>query len=175
MVGLLTGVALRAMLDRGWAAWKPDLGLAAYALIVMLLGAVPEAVTYLVQVPAHGAPQAVLLPFAAAASLSLAFAAVLAWVVLRLTLWPIGLLMGDAEMTPSRSWALMRGSVLRFLLAALLLAAPVFILNLMVVMLTQPQGRLISQVAAAPLLSLMALLAAAVAAEIYRTRVRMQA
>jgi len=59
-------------------------------------------------------------------------------------------------------------------LAVMLLGAPVFILDLMVTLLTQSQGQFLSRLAATPLSSLLALLAAAVAAEVYRMRVRLQ-
>ena len=98
----------------------------------------------------------------------------LLWAALRLTLWPISALVGDGDMSPGKSWRLMRGAVLRYVLAVILLSAPVFILQLVVVMLMQPQGPLLAQLAATPLNSLMALLAAAVGAEIYRLRVRLQ-
>jgi hypothetical protein len=170
--GLVTGVATRIFLSRE-GAWKPDLGLAAYAGIVTFVGAGPAALASMAQTPTLAEAPGALQSYMAFAAAGLVLGLVILWTGLRLTLWPIGKLVGDADMTPGRSWKLMQGAVLRYVLAVVLLGAPLFILELIVAMLTKPEGRLISQIAVAPLTSLMALLAAAVAAEIYRTRVCM--
>jgi hypothetical protein len=169
--GLVTGIAIRVMLGRGREAWRPDGGLLAYAGIVAALASIPDVVASMIQIPAPGAAPALLTSHAGVTALVLAATVAAALAGLRLTLWPIGRLIGDAEMTPARSWRLMRGLVLRYAMAAILLGAPVLILNFIVIMLTRAQNPLLSNVAAAPLGSLMALLAAAVATEVYRMRV----
>jgi len=167
---VVSGVAIRLMLGRGKAAWLPDLGLIAYVGLVSLLTAGPSAFALIVQAP-HGATQAAVTSFIELASVALLATIGAIWATLRLTLWPIGRLLGNAEMTAGRSWRLMRGAVLRYLMGAILLGAPVAMLNFMVITLTKSQGHLISQIAATPLNALIALLAAAVAAEVYRARV----
>jgi len=168
---VVSGVAIRLMLGRGKAAWLPDLGLIAYVGLVSLLTAAPSAFALTVQAPPHGATQAAVTSFIELASVALLATIGAIWATLRLTLWPIGRLLGNAEMTAGRSWRLMRGAVLRYLMGAILLGAPVAMLNFMVITLTKSQGHLISQIAATPLNALIALLAAAVAAEVYRARV----
>jgi hypothetical protein len=173
VAGLVTGIAIRVFLYRE-GAWRPDLGLGAYALIVMLLGTGPAAfaeVSPVLAIP-QGGPS--LPDNMGLVVCGLAVGLLTMWMALRLTLWPIGRLVGDAEMSAGRSWRQMRGAVMGYILAVVLLSAPVFILEMMVVMLMKPEGHLLTQVSVAPLNSLMALLAAAVAAEIYRMRVRLQ-
>ncbi len=171
--GLVTGIAVRTFLYRE-GAWKPDLGLIAYATIVAVLGTLPTALATVATAQVHAGGQASLRGDAGMTAGGLVVGLAVLWAALRLTLWPISALVGDADMGPGKSWQLMRGAVLRFVLAVILLSAPVFILQLVVVMLMQPQGPLLGQLAATPLNSLMALLAAAVGAEIYRLRVRLQ-
>ncbi len=170
--GLVTGVAVRTFLYRQ-GAWKPDLGLMAYAAIIALLGTVPAALVTVAIAQVHAGGQVSLMGDAGMTAGGLAFGLLVLWAALRLTLWPISALVGDCEMSPGKSWQLMRGAVLRYVLAVILLSAPVFILQLVVVMLMQPQGQMLGQLAAAPFNSLMALLAAAVGAEIYRLRVQL--
>ena len=55
--------------------------------------------------------------------------AVLAWIYVRLMLWPIGALMGEPTVTPARSWALMRGQVAGFIIAVIILGAPYFLVS----------------------------------------------
>ena len=57
----------------------------------------------------------------------LAAQALVAWIYVRLMLWPIGALMGEAAVTPARSWALMRGQVAGFVIAVIILSAPLFL------------------------------------------------
>jgi|GEM_PF-2569515 len=171
--GLVTGIAMRAFLDRD-KPWRPDLGLAAYAAIITVLGTGPAALAALAPALTPNAAHAAALNGLGAVSGGLVAGLVLLWASLRLTLWAIGRLVCDEDMSPGRSWKLMRGAVLSFALAVMLLGAPVFILDLVVTLLTQSQGQFISRLAATPLASLLALLAAAVAAEVYRMRVRLQ-
>jgi len=167
--GVTTGLAIRVLLGRE-KPWRPDGPLLAYAGAVTLLGVAGSVVAAIVQAPHAAGPDA-QVTFMTTAGGAVVAALALLWVALRLTIWPVGRLVGYDEMSPGRSWRLMRGAVLRSVLAAALLSAPVFIANLVVVMLTQPAGPVTARVSAAPLASLMALLAAAVAAEIYRARV----
>jgi hypothetical protein len=167
---LVSGVAIRLLLGRGLAAWKPDPGLVVYSGVVALLGAGPAVLALVAQPPVQNASQAALSSYTTTAALAAVAGLAIFWVGARLSLWPIGRLLGTAEMTPGRSWRLMRGVVLRYAMATILLAAPVIILDIMVSMLTKAQGHLIGQIAATPLTSLVTLLAAAVAAEVYRSR-----
>ncbi len=171
--GLVTGIATRVFLYRE-KPWRPDLGLAAFAAIIMVLGTGPAALAALTPTPTTSAAQSAIMNDLGVAGGGLIAGLVLLWAALRLTLWPIACLVSDEDMSPGRSWKLMRGAVLRFSLAVMLLGAPVFILDLMVTLLTQSQGQFLSRLAATPLSSLLALLAAAVAAEVYRMRVRLQ-
>ena len=167
--GVTTGLAIRIVLGRE-KPWRPDGPLLAYAAAVTGLGVAGSLVAAVVQAP-HGAGADAQVSFMSTAGATLVAALALLWVALRLTIWPVGRLVGYDEMSPGRSWRLMKGAVLRSMLAAALLSAPVFILNMLVAMLTQAAGPVTARVSAAPLASLMALLAASVAAEIYRARV----
>lgn len=167
---LVSGFAIRVLLGRGPAAWKPDAGLAVYVGVAGLFSVGPTVLMLLAQPPAHAAAADVSAYTTQAGGAAVAALAIL-WAALRITPWPIGRLVGNALMTPGRSWRLMRGVVLRYAMAAILLAAPVVLMAVMVAMLTKSQGHLISQIAVTPLSSLVALLAAAVAAEVYRSRI----
>jgi len=46
------------------------------------------------------------------------------WIFARLLLWPIGAVAGDATVTPRRSWGLMNGYVLGFVVAVILVNLP---------------------------------------------------
>ena len=168
---LVSGIAIRVLLGRGPAAWKPDAGLAAFTGLVGLVAVGPTALLLLAQPPAHAGSQAELSAYTTQAGGAAVVALAILWAAMRITPWPIGRLVGNALMTPGRSWRLMRGVVLRYAMAAILLGAPVAVLAVMVAMLTKPQGHLIGQLAVTPLTSLMALLAAAVAVEVYRSRI----
>lgn len=50
------------------------------------------------------------------------------WICVRLLLWPIGALAGDASMTPGRSWRLMRGYVAPYVGVVVLFSLPTAIL-----------------------------------------------
>src|SRR5205823_1105234 len=126
--------------------------------------AAPTFLAAMLQAPAHGAPAAAQSSFIGLAAVALIGGLAILWGSLRLTLWPIGRLLGNEEMTAGRSWRFMRGAVLRYLMGIILLGAPVAMLNFMVITLTKAQGHLISQIAATPLNALICLLAAAVAA-----------
>jgi len=168
---LVAGIAIRVLLGRGLAAWKPDGGLAAFVVIAGLAAVGPTALMLFAQPPAHAPSQAEVSSFTTQAGGAGVIGAAFLWAAMRLSPWPIGLLLGNAEMTAGRSWRLMRGVVLRFAMAAILLSAPLIALAVMVGMLTKPQGHLISQLAITPVSSLVALLAAAVAVEVYRSRI----
>ena len=92
------------------------------------------------------------------------------WIALRLMLWPVGALMGDAAMGPARSWRLMRGYLWRYVAAAALLGA----LPLLVAMVLSQEFYLHDQIVALvlgqPFLTFVAATDAAVAAELYRAR-----
>ena len=168
---LVGGIAIRVLLGRGPAAWKPDAGLAAFVLIAGLFAVGPTVLMLLAQPPAHTGSQAELSAYTTQAGGAAVVALAILWAAMRITPWPIGRLIGNDQMTPGRAWRLMRGVVPRYAMAAILLAAPVAVLAVMVAMLTKSQGHLISQIAVTPLSSLVALLVAAVAAEVYRSRI----
>ena len=165
------GILIRVLLGRGLAAWKPDGGLFSFVGIVGLLSVGPSMLGAFLQPPAHAVAAADVSGYTTQAGGVGVVGLSLLWMAMRLTPWPIGRLLGNVEMSSGRAWRLMRGVVLSYAMAAILLSAPVVALAVMVAMLTKPQGHLISQLAIAPLSSLVALLAAAVAAEVYRARV----
>jgi hypothetical protein len=172
VAALVSGVAVRLMLGRGRAAWKPDGGLFAYAVIVGLAATAVSAVSAIMgPIPTPGAAPGALMANTGVAAAALAAGFALIWAAARLTLWPVGLLFGASDLGPALAWRRMRGVVLGYGMATLLLAAPIVILGLLVVMLTQTQGPLVSHLAIAPLGGLLALVAGAVAVEVYRARV----
>jgi hypothetical protein len=170
-VALATGVTIRLLLGRGLAAWKPDVGLAIYVGVVTLLGAGLSTAAAMVPLPAQGAPASAFQTWMTSAAPVLVACLPAIWAAERLTPWLIGRLLDNVEMSRGRSWRLMRGVALRFTMAAILLGAPVGILGMLVVMLTQTQGAVLSHLATSPISGLAALLGAAVAAEVYRARV----
>jgi hypothetical protein len=122
--GILTAVAVRIFLNRRKDWRRLDRGVA----IWLALGAAIN--LGLLLTAAAGAS---LLPAAAAA-----YATWSAWLIrlillpvwLRLKAWPIGRLVGDAAMTPGRSWRRMRGVVWPTFLATLVVGALPFVIGL---------------------------------------------
>jgi hypothetical protein len=167
---LVSGVAIRMFLGRQREAWRVDRHFWRYIGIVSLLGVAPVAVSvWAAAVGPLAVPGDPVALFGAVA-LTAAPAALAIWVALRLALWPIGRLMGAADLAPQRSWSLMRGAAAGAFGAALLLGAPLFILAMIPVMATSHGDVAQGELAAAPLLAALNLVVAAVAAEVYRAR-----
>jgi hypothetical protein len=91
--------------------------------------------------------------------------------MLRLTLWPIARLLGRRDISPERSWRLMRGTTGNFLFATVVLTAPLGILASIPLMLSSQGLELLARLWAAPIGAAMVLLVSAVAAEAYQTRI----
>lgn len=121
---VVSGLALRVLLpgpgagrlrlDRGFAAYVGLVAAARFvaALLFGLLGGGQDP---------DGAGEVILFLLAGVVSVVLTF-----FVYARLLLWPIGRLMGEA-VPPARSWALMRGATLGYLLAIVLTFVPTVI------------------------------------------------
>jgi len=166
---LACGVGLRLVLDRP-GAWKLDRRLGVYAGISLALTEAPNLLLLGFQTTPTFATQAEILDFIARSAMGLVGAAALFLASLRLALWPVARLMGDETMTATRAWGMMRGATVSYLLALILLGAPLVLLNLVVVMLARRAGGLAPGLAGAPLGALTSLVAMAVSAEIYRAR-----
>ena len=166
-------VALRIFLGRGKEALKPDWSLGAFIGIVSLLGVAPAVILMGLRPPALSASWGDMLHDLARSGLGLATGFAMVWLALRLTLWPIGRLLGDRRVTSEQSWILMRGGVASYAAAVLLLTAPMLVLNTLVLTLTAHASPLVRDAAGAPLSAAIVLAAAAVAAEVYRKRLRL--
>jgi hypothetical protein len=156
---LSSGVALRILLGRERDVWRLDRGLAVYAGITVFLATATETLLLSARTPS------------ALGLLAQGAAFGLVMVSLRFTLWPIGLLLGDRGMTPGRAWTLMVGAARRYYFAVLLLMAPLFTLQVLLVFLAAPRSHLLSQIVTTPVRVAVGLVTAAVAAEVYKARV----
>ena len=111
---------IRAVLGRG--GWRPDRGFWTY---LGLNGAAALGAGLLTALaPQPGVEAATANPALMAGPLALSVGLVAGiWAALRLMLWPIGALVGNAAMGPARSWRLMRGYLWRYVAASVLLGA----------------------------------------------------
>ena len=169
VTGLAAGVAVKIFLGR---ALKPDAGLGAFIGIFVLLGIAPVVILMGLHPPGPSAPISELKAELERAAFGLATGAAMFWISLRLSLWPIGRLLDDRRVTASQSWTLMRGAVMRYAGAVSSVVAPLILINAAVSVATA-QWPLIHSAAMAPLNAAITLGAAAVAAEVYRTRMNL--
>jgi hypothetical protein len=92
------------------------------------------------------------------------------WAALRLMLWPIGALVGEAAMGPARSWRLMRGYLWRYVAASILLGALPLLVAMVLGQEFYANNQIVALVLGQPFLTFVAATDAAVAAELYRAR-----
>jgi hypothetical protein len=173
VTALASAIGLRIFLGRGREALKPNVAMGAYVGIVTLLGIAPAVMLTNLHPPTLSA---LLMGFPGRAmrtGLSLAAGGAILWASLRLALWPIARLLGDRRVTGEQSWILMRGAVISFTGALLLLTAPMLMLNYALIVLTQHASPLIHDAVSAPLRAAVGLAVTAVAAEVYRKRMRL--
>ncbi|WP_372784150.1 hypothetical protein [Phenylobacterium sp.] len=166
----VSGLAIRMYLGRGRDAWKLDGAFWRYVGVITLLSLAPVMLSVWVNTLWTGGLPKLDMGLLAEATIAAAVLILLVWSTLRLLLWPVGRLMGEADMTPDRSWSLMRGGVVGFFGASTLLTAPLFMLSMIPAMLTLHGDHAQGELLGAPLGSAMTLVFAAVAAEIYRLR-----
>jgi hypothetical protein len=170
---LACAIALRILLGRSKEAVQPDGALGAFVGIVVLLGLAP-AVLLMGWHPVSGeALWTELSDGLARVALGVSMAAVVCWVALRLTLWPIARLLGDSRVTAEQSWQLMRGAVLRYAGALVLLLAPLVMVSYLVSVFAASAPGLVIDAAEAPIRAIITLAATAVAAEVYKLRMGM--
>ena len=121
--GLVLGMTLRALLGDA-QPWRPDRGLLGFTGIYVAAAAVPVALFFpTIMAWQGGGFEAV--PLMAAGGLGGVLGLIaLAYFVLRLIVWPVGVLVGDREMTAGRAWQAMLGARLAWLLAGVLFFLP---------------------------------------------------
>ncbi|MCR5877079.1 hypothetical protein [Phenylobacterium sp. J367] len=171
----VSGMATRLILQPEAPRWRVDGRLVGYVAVILLLSLVGNLLLafYMSFVPVgpDGAPAnpPVLTP-AQASQMFLVMVAMIVttWVTIRLMLWPVGLLVGDRDMRPSRSFSLMRRGVFAVILAYAVLATGPFFIYAALAGQADPWGRLIG----APFAAFISLAIAAIQAEAYRQRTR---
>lgn len=121
VAAVLTALTLRLVLapGRGWR--RPDRG---FAVCVGLLTLATVVASGLISLSLSPVPIHNFARLTQHLVLTFAMEVVLYWIYARLLLWPIGAAMGDAAVTPGRSWSLMRGHVGRYVIAVILISLP---------------------------------------------------
>ena len=122
----LAALTLRLFLAPGRGWWRPDRGFwtCVGLLILASLGYSTLGIILLLRLP-----HAQLATLELRLGLSLVAQIALTLIYARLVLWPIGLLMGEREMTPVRAWGLMRGQMVGFVVAAVIVHLPVLLVT----------------------------------------------
>lgn len=158
---------IRAVLGRG--GWGLDNG---FWIYLGLNGAAALSAGLVTAfAPSPGAEAVTANPALMAGPLVLSVALVAGiWVALRLMLWPVGALMGDAAMGPARSWRLMGGYLWRYVAAAVLLGALPLLVAMVLGQHFYLNNQIVALVLSQPFLTFVAAADAAVAAELYRAR-----
>jgi hypothetical protein len=127
---ILAALALRLFLVRGRGWWHVDRGFAVCVGLLALAGLGNSAVAALSLGGLKDLTPGGLGYLELRMGAVFIPQAVLAWIYVRLMLWPIGALVAaDAAMTPGRSWALMRGQVAGFVVAAIVLSLPLILVT----------------------------------------------
>src|SRR5204863_4631913 len=112
----------RIMLGRPQGAWRWDGGFFRYLAWVTVVGLGSAALVMLmVGAPSGGvdaAPEE-LAAYGGRVLVVFLILPVLIWAMMRRLPWPIGMVMGEPSMTAGKSWRLMRGAVLAYILAAI--------------------------------------------------------
>ena len=170
---LASAIALRILLGRSKEAVQPDGALGAFVGIVVMIGVAPAVLLMGWRPPIGDALWTELSNSLAQVLLGAGMAGVVCWVALRLTLWPIAKLLGDTRVTAEQSWQLMRGAVLRYAGALVLLVAPFVMVSYLIGVFAQSAPGLVLDAAEAPVRAIITLAATAVAAEVYKLRMGM--
>jgi hypothetical protein len=172
----LATLTYRLVLDPGRGWWRPDRGFAACVGLLVLATVAASGLISLSLSPVSVRNVPLLAQHFV---LTLGVEVVLYWLYARLLLWPMGALMGNTAMGPARSWALMRGQVMRYLLAAILVNLPLVLLGASYAAVKLLTHRALTQgpdpmtAVVTPILGpAVQLLQHAVAAAVYRARVR---
>ncbi|THD81291.1 MAG: hypothetical protein E7812_04635 [Phenylobacterium sp.] len=170
-LALISAATLRLLLQPG-AAWRRvDAGLGAYVAVNVLVALLPQLETVALRAMTSStvglARGMSLLSLANTLIYPLAI-----WVCLRLLLWPIGLLLGEAAAAPGRSWARMRGVVWPSALTFLVLGAPPLLAGTLPLFHYIRLHDLASALLAAPFLAVYAVVANLIPAAVYRLRAR---
>jgi hypothetical protein len=167
---VISGLVVRLLLVPEGPRWRIDGRLAAYVLATVAIGLVLNLLMagYMSVMPTDVETAADPGPAAGRALVLLMALLVGMWAWLRLTLWPVGLLLGDRSLTVGRAFQLMRRGVLGVILAALILGVGPLIVYMVLAM--QAQSQPWALVIAAPFLAFATLAWAAVQAEAYRQR-----
>ncbi|WP_374472765.1 hypothetical protein [Phenylobacterium sp.] len=169
---VLSGFALRRLLAPERGVFRLDLGLVVYVLLMAGAGLVMNLFALNMAGPAPDPTDTAAAGPYVARSLGLLILLTLAiWAWLRLTLWPIGVLLGDRRIRPSVSFRLMRRGVLAVILGSLILGLGPLIVYGVIAAQDGRGDALLRQVIGAPFLAFFAVSAAAVQAEAYRQRV----
>lgn len=170
-LALASALAIRILLGRGRESFLADRPLAAYVAVLTLMGFPPVMLVAGLSPPgAHASPAEVKL-FLNEVALLIASLALAGVAMLRLTLWPVARLLGRRDVSPERSWRLMRGATGDFLFATIVLTAPLGILGSIPLMLSSQGLELWGRLWAAPIGASAVLLVSAVAAEVYQSRI----
>lgn len=124
--GLAAAWGVRLFIGRGVGWLKPDRRLFEGGGIMAALSLGFFVISWLYTGPSQAGVSQGLVVAGALGGFVLFF--VFAFVSLRLTLWPIGRLMGRGEVTPARSWRLMRRATRGLILGYMLLALPAIVI-----------------------------------------------
>lgn len=144
-----------------YLAWAAGVGLGSAVLVMLMVGAPSGGV--------DASPEE-LAAYGGRVLVVFLMFPVLLWVVMRLLLWPIGMVMNEPSMTAGRSWRLMRGAVFAYIVAAVALnVLPSLLVSLAALRYTAT-GSLLWLVPIGPLGAISAQLSAALTAEVYRRR-----
>ncbi|HEY8572169.1 hypothetical protein [Phenylobacterium sp.] len=167
--GLLSGAIIRILLDKPLGV---DAGFLTFVLIMTLATFVPSvAAKLLMGTPADAADPAAAMGAAWRSLVMMIGYLVWIYVALKLILWPIGVLVGDAQVTPGKSWKLMQRAFWGYILGAILLAGVPFVILMVFGIQAATSGRVgETPMIAAPFAGLMAVATAALAAALYRLR-----
>ncbi len=125
--GLFTAMTLRALMGYAAPAWRPDRGLLGFTAIYLAASAAPL-VIFLPVVLAWVSNGAAAIALVVAGALGGVCALVaLAYFCLRLVIWPVGVAVGDTQMTAARAWRDMVGARVAWLFAGILLMLPLIL------------------------------------------------
>jgi hypothetical protein len=168
---ILSGPAARVFLGGRKPWWTLDGALGRYVLIEglgNLLIQSPYVIQFVGQTDASPAAAGAMLGVAV---FQLVGVLLLAWIMVRLLLWPISQLSEDGALPPRRSWQLMRGAFWHYVGAAILAGLLPSIVAVSLISLYRANGAAWILIAQAPFNGVLGLIFTAVGVEVYRARV----